>query len=228
MDRRTYLRLLGLGSVTAAAGCLGGEESAPGTTATDKPTRTPERDVPTDSPATAAQDGESTDTDAVATETDATADADDTTATPPDVTTPVPGECEAEAPPSPDPPEGFPEPRDYPETPESMTVDDVRPFLQAYERAHRYNRVLADLIEDVDCLESIEVWGMGSTVAQTADGVTGTVSTQAAYTEEACRTVTGTDTPTPMPHGDLYVEDAQYYVTDRFLIREGTVLECWG
>lgn len=210
MNRRSYLSLVGAAVTAAAAGCLGDDTGTPadgGSTAS--PSRTATR------PETASESSAATYT---------------ATTTPPpiEVETPAPGECEA--PPRPDPStgEGLPNPRDYPDPPDRIEPDPVRSFLEAYEAAYRYNERLADLAEDGACVEYLETSVEGSTVWRTERGIVGEVATTGSFTGTTCPDATGTDTATPLPHGDYFTQTARYLVTDRFLVREGGVVECWG
>jgi len=151
-------------------------------------------------------------------------------ATPPpiDVETPAPGECEAPPRPKPETGEGLPDPRDYPDPPDQFDPETIRSYLEAYEGAYRYNYRLADLAEDNACVEYFETEVTGSTVWQTDRGIVAEVLTTGSFTGTTCSDTTGTDTPTPLPHADYFTQPAYYLVTDRFLILDGTVVECWG
>jgi len=148
-----------------------------------------------------------------------------TTGTP--ASRPALGGCDATDPPSPSTGDGLPDPREYPEQPTEMTAETVQPFLEAYESAHRFNRELAALAADGDCVEYLDASTYESTVTAVGSEITGSVETRASYTGGTCTTVTGTETPTPLPHADLAIESARYRVSDRFLLRKGVVVECW-
>jgi hypothetical protein len=219
MDRRTYLELVGAAGALGVAGCLSTDDEA-GTAAPEE-SQTP---TSTDTPATGSTDAGTP----TPLEEGTTTDMPAPTPVPQPESTPAPGECAATDPPMPATGDGLPGPRSYPEKPDDITESAVRSFLEAYESAHRFNRELAELAADGTCVEYLDAPSYGSTVTAVEDGVTGTVETRASYTGTPCSTVTGTDSPTPLPHADLVIESARYYVTDRFLIREGIVLECWG
>lgn len=217
MDRRTCLRLVGAAGAMGLTGCLS-EEGESADTAPPEASPTPEdpstADPASGSPTASTPNGKETGT-GVRT----------ATPLPRPASTPAPGECDATAPPKPSTGEGLPDPREYPGRPTEITTAAVGPFLEAYESAHRFNRILADL--GADCVEYVDVSSYGSTATAAEGGVTATVETRGSYTGTTCTTVTGTDTPTPLPHADLAIESARYYVTDRFLLREGVVVECW-
>ena len=103
----------------------------------------------------------------------------------------------------------------------------VRTFVEEYEAAYRYNRELARVASTGNCLEYLDASSTESTVVSVENGVAGEVVTRASFTGRTCPRTTGTDTRTPLPHADLAAESARYYVTDRFLLRNGVVLECW-
>ena len=213
MNRRSYLSVLGTTVAGLAAGCLGdsGTPADGGGTAPGSETPT-QADGTTDSTAT-----------------------DGTTATPPpiDVETPATGECEAPERPRPETYEGLPDPREYPDPPSAFDVETLRPYLEAYEGAYRYNVRLADLAEDDACVEYFETEVTGSTLWETDDGVVAEVLTTGSFTGETCPrttdagTGTATETGTPLPHGDYFTQAAHFLVTERFLVREGAVVECW-
>ncbi|WP_436925123.1 hypothetical protein [Halosimplex amylolyticum] len=200
MDRRSCLALVGTVASAGVIGCLSDDgESTPAGTAS----------------------GPRSDT-ATATGTPPTE-----TATVPDVETPAPGECEAVAPPRPSTGDGLPDPRAYPEKPAAIEKSSAKTFVEEYEAAYRYNRRLADLAADGECLKYLDASVTESAVAAVENGFSGEVTTRASYTGAPCPGSTGTDTPTPLPHADLAHESAEYYLTDRFLFRNGTVVECW-
>lgn len=217
MDRRTCLALLGSTAVLGSTGCLSRDA---GTTPVEStPTATESTSTVTESESTAESSPTATGTESATT----------STGTDPaiDVSTPPPGECDPTAPPNPSTRDDLPDPRSYPERPAAITPDAVKPFLEEYETVYRFNKILVDLGSSDDCVESVDVSLDGSSVSEVADGVRGEVETFASYQGTTCETVTGTDTPTPMPHGDLFWLTGTYYVTDRFLIRNGVVHECW-
>jgi hypothetical protein len=211
MDRRRYLTVVGVTVAGLAAGCLGeGGTPAGGGSATPRP------DTPT------RMDGATDST------TDGTTDP---TPPPVDVETPAPGECDAPDRPDPETYDGLPSVREYPGPPGEFDRETVQSFLEAYENAYRYNARLADLVEDGACVEYFETEVVGSTVWETEAGVVGDVVTSGSYTGETCprETVAGTstDTPTPHPHADFFEQSAIYLVTERLLVCEGSVVECW-
>jgi len=211
MNRRTYLSVLGTTVAGLAAGCLG-ESRGPA----DDGSATPRPDTPTQMDGT---------TDPA---TDGTANP---TPPPVDVETPAPGECEAPERPKPETYEGLPDTREYPDPPGEFDRETVQSFLEAYENAYRYNARLADLVEDDACVEYFETEVVGSTVWETEDGFVGDVVTTGSYTGETCPRKTGTGTrtgtPTPHPHADFFEQSAIYLVTERLLVCEGSVVECW-
>lgn len=146
----------------------------------------------------------------------------------PDVTTPAPGECEAASRPHPETADGLPDPKPYPDKPAAIEKAPVRAFLEAYETAYRYNRRLAEITSTGNCLRYLDMSVDESTVTSVENGVTGEVVTRGSFTGGTCPGTTATETPTPLPHADLAFESAQYYVTERFLLRNGVTVECWG
>ena len=212
MKRRELLSALGAAGLVAGVGCLAdddpatadrtddGDDPTPSAARSPTPTRTPPGSSPTPTESL----------------------------TPPDVTTPAPGECEATAPPDPSPGAGLPDPRSYPDPPGTVDAETVGPFVEEYERAHRYNRLLGELAADGACVKYLDVSVTDRTVASADDGVVGEVTTRGSYTGTTCSDETGTDTATPLPHADLAFRTARYCVTDRFVVREGVVVECWG
>jgi hypothetical protein len=212
MNRRRYLTVLGVTVAGAglAAGCIG-EDGAPAGdgSATPRPDTPMQMDDATDSATTG-----------------------DTTATPPpiEVETPAPGECEAPERPDPSTYEGLPDPREYPDPPSAFDVETLTSYLEAYEGAYRYNARLADLVEDRACVKYFQTEVVGSTLWETDDGVVAEVVTTGSYTGATCPDARGTDatgTPTPHPHADFFEQSAHFLVTERFLVRKGTVVECW-
>lgn len=147
--------------------------------------------------------------------------------TPVAVDTPPPGECEAVSPPKPSTSAGLPDAKSYPEPPKAFDKPTVMAFLEAYERAHRYNSQLAALAADGDCVRYLDMHVTEATISTTENGFEAAVTTRGSYTGSACPGVTGTDTPTPAPHADLAGKTGRYLVTRRFLIRNGVVRECW-
>lgn len=141
--------------------------------------------------------------------------------------TPAPGTCEAVSLPKPSTGEGLPDPRPYPGKPAPFTESAVRTYLESFEAAYRHNRVLADVAEDGDCLDYLDVYATESQVSAVGVGFRGTVTTRGSYTGASCPGVTGSDTPTPLPHADFGGKSATYYLTDRFLQREGVVVQCF-
>lgn len=203
MNRRRYLSVVGAAVGTAVAGCLGSSpESSSGGTAPD------ESPTPTESPAGPGTTHTST-------------------VPPVGIETPAPGECSAPDPPDPSTGEGLPDPREYPDSPERFDPERVRPFVEAYEGAYRYNERLADLAGEGACVEDFETEVTGSTLRETDDGVVAEVVTTGSFTGETCPDATGTDTATPLPHADFFTQAAVFLVTDRFLVREDRVVECW-
>lgn len=206
MNRRTCLALLAGVGTTGLAGCLSGSEGS----ATSQPTETDEHGTTAQSTADTASASPTSPTD-----------------TGPDVSTPAPGECDSVEPPSPSTGEGLPDPKQYPERPELIERDAVTSFIEAYEVAYRFNQRLAALAADGACVSYLDMSASELTVADIENGFTGSVTTRGSYTGTSCPAATGTDTPTPLPHVDLAFKTAEYSVTDRFVIRNGTVVECW-
>lgn len=143
--------------------------------------------------------------------------------------TPPQAECSATAPPEPETGEGLPDPRSYPERPPELTEAAVKEFVEQYESAFKYNSMLASFVADGECVKNLELYVVGSetTVEETDRGFEAEVTTRGSYTGTACQTVTGTDTPTPLPHADLPYMTARYRVTQWALNRDGTVYRCW-
>lgn len=148
------------------------------------------------------------------------------TSPPPNVRTPPSGECSAHDLPKPETHEGLPAPKAYPDGPPSMDSETVRSFLKSYEKAAAFNGVLAHLAEEGDCVETLYVHASEVTLRRAGPGYEATVKWGGYYTGTNCPGVGGTDTPTPPPHADLW-DESRYYVTERFLLREGTTVECW-
>lgn len=218
MKRRELLSTLGTAGLVAATGCLADDDPA-GEDA-DGATPSPSEAGPSTPATTPPESTSPTPSGSSPTPTESL--------TPPDVETPAPGECEAAAPPDPSPGEGLPDPQPYPDRPDAIDAETVGSFVEAYEGAYRYNQVLADLTADGACVKNLDAPVTDRTVASTADGVVGEVTTRGSYTGTTCSDETGTDTSTPLPHADLAFRTARYYVTDRFVMREGVVVECWG
>lgn len=146
--------------------------------------------------------------------------------TPPGVATPPPGECDPATPPEPDTGKGLPAAQPYPDRPAELGLEPVHTFLRAYEAAYVHNRTLAEVADDGDCLERLAVDVTGVSVRASGEGYLGTVDTFGSFSGTSCPDVSGTDTPTPLPHSD-FPGSARYYVTERFLVRAGVALECW-
>lgn len=218
MDRRSYLALLGSLGATGVVGCLSSDGGA-----TPVDSRTPIRS------STERTVGSSTSETAGSSKSETTGSSTPsrTTGTVPDVSTPPPGECTATSPPLPSTGEGLPDPRPYPERPGEIAPAPVTTFVESYEGAYRFNEILADVAASGHCLNELEATVTGSTVTATANGVVGEVTTRSSYTGGTCPGTAGTDTATPLPHADFFSRTAQYYVTERFLLRDGVVLECW-
>lgn len=202
MNRREYLSLFGAAGV--AAGCLGDGTGMPadsGSTAPRSETRTgsaPATHTATSTPALA----------------------------PPDAETPAPGECDAPSPPQPSTGDGLPDARSYPERPARIEVAPVKTFVEEFEAAYLYNRRLAEVAAEDNCLEYLDTFVTESTVRRVEGGVVAEVVTRGSYTGMPCPGTTGTDTATPLPHADFFSQSARYYVTDRFTVRNGAVVEC--
>lgn len=144
-----------------------------------------------------------------------------------DFTTPPPGGCEAVDPPTPEPSEGLPEPKSYPDRPDSLTEESVRSVFEAYEVAYRYNERLAWVAEGDHCLDDLSVFVQESQVEPRGDGFVGEVTAGGHMSGGHCPGTTGTDTPSPLPNAHFGSKTARYALTDRFLAREGVVVECW-
>lgn len=201
-SRRRILHAAGVG-LAGLAGCLdtdpGGDDSSP------RDRESPESASPSDPPPSETP----------------------VTDSPGPVKTPPPGECAATDPPMPDTGEHLRDPRSYPEGPPEMTADAVTSFLEAYQTAHATNELLAELAVEGRCLDYLDVAVDGfPRVQQTDAGFDVTVAWFRGYRTTRCETPTGTDTPSPAPHADYWGE-TRYVVTDRFLVRAGTTLECW-
>lgn len=207
MRRRDYLALLS--AALLPSGCLSSSDESSETTTV------PESSTAPTSPPGSEQD----------TNTESTTMPSDT-ADRPAISTPEPGECSALSPPTPDSREGFPDPRTYPDAPDSLTADAVDRFARSYETALRYNRILADLAASDDCVDHLSVDVVESSVDAVPDGFTSPVTTRASYTGVPCADWTGTETQTPPPHRDLGRELAEYYATDRFVLRNGVAVVC--
>lgn len=199
MDRRTYLTFLGSVGITSTAGCLSNNYVSPAA-----------------EPSPKAQ-----------TQTTSSSEIPPTTDSSPNISTPAPGECEAETVPQPSPSDGLPDSKSYPEKPTEIDPVPVEIFLAKYETAYRFNRRLAEIASAGNCLSYLDMSVTESTVTRVSNGVTGEIVTRGSFTGTTCPETTGTDTPTPLPHADLAPEAARYYVTERFLLRNGITVECW-
>lgn len=224
MNRRSYLSVFGAAVAGAVTGCLddstgpaAGESTAPRSGTAPQSDTVDPGSAPTDTAGTAGTAG--------------TATAGTHTTTPPsiDVETPAAGDCDASSRPNPSTGDGLPDPREYPDPPDRIEPEPVESFLVAYEGAYLYNRRLADLAADDACVEYLDTSVEGSTVRRTDDGIVGEVVTRGSFTGTTCPRGSGTDTDTgtPLPHGDYFTQTATYLVTDRFLVRDATVVECW-
>lgn len=147
------------------------------------------------------------------------------TDTPPAVTTPPLSTCEASRP-HPSTGEELPDPRTYPTRPSNPTPEAVREFLRAFESTYVYNETLAAVASEGDCLENLGVDVAEVTVERAGTGFVARVETFGFFTGKNCPGVSGTDTPTPLPHADLEGA-AEYYFAERFLLRDGDVVACW-
>lgn len=132
--------------------------------------------------------------------------------------------CSATPPPEPTDAATAPEP--YPERPAELSKSAVESFLEAYEEAYRYNDALAASPNKVGRTNEITI--TVRSVSVTADGdsrfnATVTVRFESDFIDPATAT-TPTETPLPAGHGTF---ETAYVVTDRFLRREGVVVECW-
>ncbi|MEF8853177.1 MAG: hypothetical protein V5A28_12300, partial [Haloarculaceae archaeon] len=105
--------------------------------------------------------------------------------------------------------------------------ETLRAYLESYESAYRYHARLADLAEEGGCVEYLDTEVTESKVWETDDGVVAEVFTTGSYTGTTCPTTGATDTETPLPHADFFEQAAHFLVTERFLVREGVVVECW-
>jgi len=222
VNRRRYLSTFGAALAGPVTGCLDDSNGTPGDGgSTGGPSGTaPQPETPTGSA--------STDDEGTATSGPATAGTDTATPPPIDVETPAPGECEAPPRPNPSTGEGLPDARAYPDPPDEIEPGPIRSYLEAYEGAYRYNLRLADLAEDDACVEYFETYVTGSTVWQTERGIVGEVLTTGSFTGTTCSDSSGTDTATPLPHADYFTQAAHYLVTERLLVVDGTVVECWA
>lgn len=110
-----------------------------------------------------------------------------------------------------------------------MTADAVGTFAQNYERAYKYNAMLAGFVSEGTCVDYLELYVVGdeTTITERTRGFDVAVTTRGSYTGTACETDTGTDTPTPPPHVDLPNMTARLTISDWALEREQTVHECW-
>lgn len=99
----------------------------------------------------------------------------------------------------------------------------MRAFLEGYETAYRRNRELAEFADAGQCLGYIDAYVTDTAVEPTGNGFIGEITTKGSHSGETCPGETGT----PVPHADYAPESARYYVTARFLLRNGTAVECW-
>lgn len=230
MNRRRYLSTFGAALAGAVTGCLDDSSGTPGDGgSTGDPSGTaPQSGTPTGS---ASTDSGGTGTGGTPTPLTHTAGTQTKTPPPIEVETPEPGQCEAIERPYPSTYEGLPDPREYPDPPGGFDRETLTPYLEAYEGTYRYNARLADLVEDDACVEYFETEVTGSTLWETDDGIVAEVLTTGSYTGATCPDARGTGatgTPTPHPHADFFEQAAHFLVTERFLVREGTVVECWS
>lgn len=153
---------------------------------------------------------------------------DDIDAGPSGTSSPV-GQCPPTAPPDPVTGNGLPDPRPYPDGPPELTDETVASFVERYERAFRYNAMLAGFQAEGTCLKYLELYVVDdeTSIAQRDGHYEVTVTVQGSYTGAPCATESGTDTPTPAPHADLPQMPANYRVDGRALLREETTYECW-
>jgi hypothetical protein len=129
--------------------------------------------------------------------------------------------CTATTPASPTDSAAEPEP--YPGKPDELTRESV----EAYERARRYNEMLA-AYPDVIGRRNDPDSSVNEVTVTVVDGeftveVTGQATTGITVGDD--EVATPTRTPLPMGHWPF---EAMYTVTDRFVRREGVVRECGG
>lgn len=141
--------------------------------------------------------------------------------------TPQPGQCEPTHPPAPDTAPERPDPKPYPDRPERLTIQTVTTFLAAYEEAYQFNTEVVWLQENDACVADIGAdVGKGQTDVWAArNGYQARVRWASWIHGGPCPT-TRTKTVSPAPRSYRTGETA-YYITDKYLIRNGTVTECW-
>lgn len=135
--------------------------------------------------------------------------------------------CSAADPPHPT--DAAADPRSYPDRPTDLTPETLEPFLESYERAYRYNDMIASHPEKYGRTNEVTVWIDSVAVDTDDDGYTATVSGQVQTDFIDRETPTGTPetaTETPLPIGHRPFETS-YTVTERELERTGVTLECW-
>lgn len=143
--------------------------------------------------------------------------------TPPEET-PAEGACTASVP-TPTAREGFPDPKEYPDPPADRSVAAVSEFAEQFEAAYAHNSLLVRLA-DADCARTIDASVTSSTFDAAETGFVGRVTVRKSYTAGGCEkpgTATGTTTPI---YADFTPARVGYYVTDRFVLRDGDPVVC--
>lgn len=135
--------------------------------------------------------------------------------------------CSAADPPRPTDAET--DPQSYPDRPTDITPETLEPFLESYERAYRYNDMVASHPDKYGRTNEVTVRIDSVAVDAVDEGFTATVSGQVQTDFIDTETPTGTPetaTETPLPIGHRPFETS-YTVTERELERTGVTLECW-
>jgi hypothetical protein len=135
--------------------------------------------------------------------------------------------CTAQPPPAPT--AAATSPRSYPARPAALTTETVAEFLEAYETAYQYNDALAANPNKIGRTNELTVRIQSVSVTPERDGFAADVRGQfqsSIVDVDSSTSTPETPTGTPLPMGRGPVE-ASYRVTERKLLREGVVRECW-
>lgn len=142
----------------------------------------------------------------------------------PPTQTPAEGDCSASVP-TPANRDGFPAPMEYPEPPADLSVDAVDEFAEQFEEAYGHNSILVELA-NADCAQAVDASVTSSTFAAVDTGVVGSVTVRRSHTTGGCeKPGSTTETTTPI-YADYSPEAVTYYVTDRFVLRNGEPVVC--
>jgi hypothetical protein len=148
------------------------------------------------------------------------------TVVPPDIETPGQDECSAVDVPKPETGEGLPDPRSYPEKPPDDSSDALQSFFGQYESAYAFNKTLVELQEQGVCVTRLHAFPESIHVRGAGGGYLATVQVGGYQTTRDCDEPAPTTTPSETPRTG-HVDRAEYFLTDRFLVRNDRVVECW-